>query len=830
MRKINKASPKLFSDIQVNFKCLSVNETNLDIIENYKIGLSYVIITSDGRYLIKDPTIAQNEIETLNNIINDLVYKLPSIQVDDRNKFREVLEKFGIYENKLIYYLERELFGYGVLEPLMKDQKIEDIQIPSPNVPARVVHSDYGKMVTNVILDENELDLYIEKLVYKSGKSVSMFKPMLSIKSSDTARITVTYKKEVGYKGSSVTIRKFPENPWSITRILCKNTIDVVSAAYLMKLIENKKAVLVIGGMGDGKTSLINSLTNFIPHNSTVITVEDSVCGDAYILCILENELKFIKIGELIESLFLMNNKEKEGFLKVDNLYVLTIDENNNINWKKCDYVYKHTVFKEFVKIITESGKEIEVTADHSLFKFDENSKTLIPVKCSLLEVGDTIAVLANLNLEDLILNSNSLAIRCQDPNIISSFKSSSYSGSVNTEFNSAYEILQTNINEAKATRLFEKLIYSGKEAREEILNNLVEEKADNKYKFIRVKSRDEMIAIQTLLLLLGIESIAIKKSKGNDEYYEIIINDHSLIDKIAFYHNYHINKNIKHNCIKNEKIINVEKSFKRETVYDLTVLDTGKFIANNFICHNTPELRLAHQYWIPLVTRESITLDEKGNIDMFSLVKHALRMSGDYLIVGEVRGEEGRVWAQAIMTGHGGITSLHAESPSSAIERLLSDPIKVEAGSLSSLHSIVDIRKVSQYKENSKGKKIVTYHRRVTGLYDLNFSTSTKEAKFYKVTSYDGENDTFKTISLEEIIKLPTMIQIMEEKGIDEKKLLKDLETKVKFLNKVKEIALSNNEYLDYSNICRVIWEFYKDPDTFKFDEIPKRTEIVLE
>jgi len=86
-----------------------------------------------------------------------------------------------------------------------------------------------------------ELDLYIEKLVYKSGKSVSMFKPMLSIKSSDTARITVTYKKEVGYKGSSVTIRKFPENPWSITRILCKNTIDVVSAAYLMKLIENKK-------------------------------------------------------------------------------------------------------------------------------------------------------------------------------------------------------------------------------------------------------------------------------------------------------------------------------------------------------------------------------------------------------------------------------------------------------------------------------------------------------------------------------------------------------------------------------------------------------------
>lgn len=797
-----KFSYKLLGDVQVNFKSLAVNEANLDIVESYKIGLSYIFITSDGKYLIKDPPINQSEIDAMNNIINDLLYKLPSVQVEDKGIFKNTLKNFGIYDNKLIYFLERELFGFGILDPIMKDPKVEDVQIPSPNVSARVVHSDYGKLTTNVVLDENELDLYIEKMVYKSGKSVSMFKPMLSIRASDTARITVTYKREVGYKGSSITIRKFPENPWSITRMLCKNTLDIYSTAYLMTLIENKKAVLVIGGMGDGKTSLINSLTNFIPHNSTVITVEDSVCKDAYIICKIDEEIKILKIGELVDNLFKKYNKESEGFLKVHNLSILTLNDKNEIVWKKCDYVYKHTVQKEFVKILTETGKEIKVTADHSLFRLEETNNVLIPIKCSLLKPGDYVAVVANLNIK---INENG------EQSLHAFFAKK------NNNQNIGFDEISL-INRSKTLKEYNK--YKTDTERIKQLLSLIKFKLEDNW--IKVKNKDDALLFQTLLLFFGIESSIVFNEEENKEEYKIVIHNYTQTKESA--------KASKPNCIRNEKIIKVEKQFKKETVYDLTVLESGKFIANNFICHNTPELRLAHPYWIPLVTRESITLDEKGNIDMFSLVKHALRMSGDYLIVGEVRGEEGRVWAQAIMTGHGGITSLHAESPTSAIERLLTEPINVDAGSLASLHSIIDIRKISQYKENDKGKRILTFHRRIVGIYDLDYSTNTKQSNLFKVTSYDGNKDSFNTISFEEMLKLPSISQIMVEKGLDETKMLKLLEQKANFLGKIKELALNNDEYLDYNRISKVIWEFNKDPFNFKLDLQPRKFELVLE
>ncbi len=819
-----KNNYKILENAKINFKYSKLDTENLDIAESYKVGYSNILITNDGRYIVKDPEISNLEIETLNNIINDLLYKLPSIEIGERRKFRELLAKFGVHDNKLAYFLEREIIGYGILDPILNDPKIEDVQFPSPNVPARVIHSEYGKLITNIILDEQELDLYIEKVVYKSGKSISMFKPMLSIRSSDTARITVTYKKEVGYKGSSLTIRKFPENPWSITRILCKNTLDTLSAAYLMTLIENKKAVLVIGGMGDGKTSLINSLTNFIPHNSTVITVEDSVSKDSIVAFKLDDIIIIDKIGNFVDQLFDIYNIEEDGFLSIPNLYVLTIDEQYRVTWARCQYLYRHFVAKEFVKIITETGKQIEVTGDHSLFSYDENKK-IKPVKCSDLRLNDKILVIDNLYLGEnynlIYVNHSSLignniysikndikeVINLRNHFIIDNCISQY---NLNFERNNYYSIFR-NIDEL--------INYYFK-----IINNHIKEGSNT-----LVFNKENLNIYQYVIfmsLLLGIK-IKTQIVKINDElYYHAHINS---IQTEQYVPEKEKRKETKFD-INEEKIVYIEKTYKKDRVYDLTVLNNGKFIANGFVCHNTPELRLAHPYWIPLVTRESITLDEKGSIDMFTLVKHALRMSGDYLIVGEVRGEEGRVWAQAIMTGHGGITSLHAETPISAIERLISDPIKVEIGSLSSLHSIVELHRISQYKQDTNTKRIPIYYRRVTGIYDLNYVTSNNEPKLIRISSYKSDEDRFKTLSIEEVVKTPTIVQIMEEKGWDEEKMYNDIEIKLRFINKIKEEAKKNDYFMDYRNISKLIWEFYKDPLKFNLEEIKSEEEVLLD
>jgi flagellar protein FlaI len=235
----------------------------------------------------------------------------------------------------------------------------------------------------------------------------------------------------------------------------------------------------------------------------------------------------------------------------------------------------------------------------------------------------------------------------------------------------------------------------------------------------------------------------------------------------------------------------------------------------------DTPELRLAHPYWIPLITRESLTLDEKGSIDMFTLVKHALRMSGDYLIVGEVRGEEGRIWAQAIMTGHGGITSFHAETHNVAVERLINEPINVDVGSLASLHSIVNIKKYVLIKEDERGVPRKVFVRRIAGIYDLEVQLEKKKVKFYKMFSYDSLKDSFNVPKLENIVRLPTAKLIMEEKGWDEKMFINDLIMKYKFFLKLKEKSLIEEKFLDYRFVTQLIWKFYENPKQFKLEEI---------
>ena len=123
------------------------------------------------------------------------------------------------------------------------------------------------------------------------------------------------------------------------------------------------------------------------------------------------------------------------------------------------------------------------------------------------------------------------------------------------------------------------------------------------------------------------------------------------------------------------EEIVRVEKGTREERVYDLSVPRTGRFIANNVICHNTPEINIPHENWIQSVTRGVGTA---GEITMFDLIKGSLRQRPDVLIVGEVRGEEAFTLFQSIATGHGGLATIHADSVEATINRLTTEPMNI--------------------------------------------------------------------------------------------------------------------------------------------------------
>ena len=87
-------------------------------------------------------------------------------------------------------------------------------------------------------------------------------------------------------------------------------------------------------------------------------------------------------------------------------------------------------------------------------------------------------------------------------------------------------------------------------------------------------------------------------------------------------------------------------------------------------------ELWLPHRQWVALVTRDSV--DGRLSLSLFDLVKEALRQRPDYLIVGEVRGEEAYTLFQAMATGHGGLSTIHADSPQAAVRRLTMEPMNI--------------------------------------------------------------------------------------------------------------------------------------------------------
>jgi flagellar protein FlaI len=92
------------------------------------------------------------------------------------------------------------------------------------------------------------------------------------------------------------------------------------------------------------------------------------------------------------------------------------------------------------------------------------------------------------------------------------------------------------------------------------------------------------------------------------------------------------------------------------------------------------PEMNVPHENWVQLVSRESYGLGalKTGEVTLFDLVKTSLRYRPDYIVVGEIRGEEAFVLFQALATGHGGLTTLHADSLDYAIKRLTSPPMNV--------------------------------------------------------------------------------------------------------------------------------------------------------
>lgn len=178
---------------------------------------------------------------------------------------------------KIYYYLCRDFVGFNEVEPLLKDYFVEDIECNGANSPIYVVHRAYRNLKTNLVFHEmDELSSFVEKLAQRSGKYISYADPILDSSLPDGSRVNATYTKDITSKGPTFTIRKFTKTPWTPPQLLSFESLSPEMFAYLWILVENQMNILIAGGTGSGKTSLLNAIGFFIPPESRVVTIEDT--------------------------------------------------------------------------------------------------------------------------------------------------------------------------------------------------------------------------------------------------------------------------------------------------------------------------------------------------------------------------------------------------------------------------------------------------------------------------------------------------------------------------------------------------------------------------
>lgn len=164
--------------------------------------------------------------------------------------------------------------GLDVLQPLVDDPTVTEIMI---NGPHRVFVEQAGRLYQkNISFGSNEkLENIILNIVAKVNRTVNEANPIVDARLLDGSRVNVVLPP-IALDGPTVTIRKFPETPMTVEQLIAYKSITEEVAEVLQRLVKAKYNIFISGGTGSGKTTFLNALSNFIPKDERIITIEDS--------------------------------------------------------------------------------------------------------------------------------------------------------------------------------------------------------------------------------------------------------------------------------------------------------------------------------------------------------------------------------------------------------------------------------------------------------------------------------------------------------------------------------------------------------------------------
>jgi archaeal flagellar protein FlaI len=296
--KINFAVKKKVQEEQIQSSSVTLPKTT-KVVDKYSLyePFAQVVIVQDAKtgehnYVLDELQLDNFERGIYKRVLEMLLAEIasPKEEISDARKFfaeeaKKIVDKYRITLGwlpdvswyKILYHAERDLVGFGKIDPLMRDPNIEDISCDGVNKPVYIWHRTFESIETNVKFDSDEdLDNLVVKLVHMAGKHVSSAFPIVDASLPGKHRLAVAYRREITPFGTAFTIRKFREDPYSIIDLINIGTFTEEMAAYLWVCLENRASVMVLGGTAAGKTTALNALGCLIKPGSKIMTIEET--------------------------------------------------------------------------------------------------------------------------------------------------------------------------------------------------------------------------------------------------------------------------------------------------------------------------------------------------------------------------------------------------------------------------------------------------------------------------------------------------------------------------------------------------------------------------
>ncbi|HEY7269359.1 MAG TPA: CpaF family protein [Dehalococcoidia bacterium] len=241
-------------------------------------------------------TAARNPLLQSSEAFNELKYRLhqrlieeldpTKIENPDPIKAREVVDAaarqliasempgvVGFSRDELVAAVCDEILGLGPIEPLLQDQSVSEVMVNAPDV---VYFEKDGKLYLSPIRfrDNNHITRIIERILAPLGRRVDESSPLVDARLLDGSRVNIVVPP-VSPKSPTITIRKFRQDKMTMNELVGVGALTNELAVFLQACVLARLNVIISGGTGSGKTTMLNALSSFIPEDERIVTIED---------------------------------------------------------------------------------------------------------------------------------------------------------------------------------------------------------------------------------------------------------------------------------------------------------------------------------------------------------------------------------------------------------------------------------------------------------------------------------------------------------------------------------------------------------------------------